>query len=51
MLFITTVAQSYQDPKIQECGMQWDAATTKWENQTKPKDAMFELRIARTGKA
>ena len=51
MLFITIAAQSYKGPKIQECGTLWDVATTKWENRTKPKDVMFELRTARTGKA
>ncbi len=51
MHYITIVELFYHVPKIQECGMLWDAAIKKWENQTKLKDVMFGLKIAKIGRA
>ena len=36
-----------QDPKIQECGMLWDAAMIRWEKEMRLIDAMEEHRTAK----
>lgn len=40
MLSIITVKQFFQDQKIPECGMQWEAAIKKWIKTTRLKDVM-----------
>jgi len=42
MLCIIIQELSFQDQKIQECGMLWVVATKKWEKEIRLKDAIQE---------
>ena len=47
---IITAELFSQDLKIQECGMLWGAAMTRWEKEMRLTDAMEEHRTARIGR-
>jgi hypothetical protein len=50
MLYIIILGLFYQGQKIQECGMQWDAAIKKWVKEIKHKDAIQEHKIVKIDK-
>jgi hypothetical protein len=51
MPFIILVELYYQDPKMQECGMPWEAAMRKSGNLYRLKNVMKELNVLKIERA